>query len=353
MKSIAYFSVIGYHRGARQRAQHICRTFVKNGWNAAFIEPGLHNPPYFSDHIYVCSPIISPKRRLPSMQISLSEAGDVVEWIMAQEGPVTLYVGCLYWIDLVRKLKGLRDDITIVYDILDSFWDFSDLSAYRNELMSVHMQLLQLADHVLYTSSAMKDMLHGREAHHVRNACWFEQFDIPLNKESPPVVGYAGTIADWFDVEGAMKVVDAGLNLELVGTCSIKLPQKLLDCHIGTVNWDGLAKVMSRWSCGTIMHKMNTLTDRADHTKLYEHMALGIPIVAYPSTSSKYIVNDIVKTNAKDVDLLTLTTDYVPSILYQIEDDSDGKIARRKEWAKKNTWDDRYKQISEIILSTK
>lgn len=349
MRSLLYLSIIGYHRGARQRAQHICKAFVDHDWNVAFVEPGIHNQAYHSDGLYVCSPTVSPKSRLPHMNVSKEEAKDVIDWFVKQEGPVIIYTGCLYWINVIKMLKSIRKDVIVIYDMLDSFWNFSDLAPYKDQLINVHKEILELADHVLYISSAMKDLLHDTPAHHVRNACWFENYDIPLEKEDPPIVGYAGTIADWFDVESAVEIVKAGIRLELLGTCSINLPDELEKCYRGTVQWHGLPDIMKRWSCGLIIHKMNDLTNTADHTKMYEHMAMGLPIVAYPSDSSKYILDNMIEHNPANSDLITLTLDYVSGIKKQLMLDSDDAIIRRKEWALHNTWNERYNQIMNII----
>ncbi|MEO8849332.1 MAG: polysaccharide pyruvyl transferase family protein [Casimicrobiaceae bacterium] len=119
------------------------------------------------------------------------------------------------------------------------------------------------------------------------------QFPVPpgmsaITARGKPIVGYFGALASWFDFDLLAAVAKHRPDLEFV------LIGQDYDATPDAVNWQSLPNVhrlgvvpyedLPRWACwfdvGMIPFKVNAITESTSPLKLFEYMALGLPVVA-------------------------------------------------------------------------
>lgn len=111
----------------------------------------------------------------------------------------------------------------------------------------------------------------------------------PIPEEHPEapgrkVLGYAGTIAAWFDWEWvcALACSRPKDEIRLIGPIFERPTQKLPDNIrlLPPCSHDMVLKAMMDFDAGLIPFKKNKLTDSVDPIKYYEYMALAVPVLS-------------------------------------------------------------------------
>jgi glycosyltransferase involved in cell wall biosynthesis len=156
-------------------------------------------------------------------------------------------------------------------------------------------------NNVIFTSPELKKItgIKHKNFYYVRNACEFKYFnDIYINKRfcknkrlAKDVIGYYGAISDWFDVELVEMLVKTFDNYDfhLVGNvfCNNKEKTKRIKSLnrfknvtlFGEVPYGELAKYVSKFKVGIIPFLKNDLIKCTNPVKLYEMLAVGLPVV--------------------------------------------------------------------------
>ena len=102
--------------------------------------------------------------------------------------------------------------------------------------------------------------------------------------DKPTVLGYVGTIGEWFDWSWLIALAEANpsMCIRLIGPVYVDPPKTLLSniellpaCDHGAA-----IESMQKFSVGLIPFKNNELTASVDPIKYYEYRALGLPIVS-------------------------------------------------------------------------
>lgn len=340
MKTFLFLGINCYP-GTKHRLHHICRCFKEDGWRVLFIQPVEMEGFVKYDGIYTASVVESPFTKMGRGALRSDYSWEHIKNWIGVGSELVIWIQSPIWLPFVEILKSYYKGIKVIYDINDYFWGFRVLSPYRDVLEPMHNQFIQLSDHVVGSSKYLIDSIPNSIL--IKNACWFEEWGVPLTPEKPPIVGYCGTISDWFDTELALEIVKAGYRLELVGALHSPLAEKLESYYLGESNYRELPPILQRWSCGLILHQHNQLTDGADCIKTYEYHAMGLPVIGQPTVSNLY--------QQKDGSLIRVADSktFILAIAEELVSDSPERYILRKKWAKKNTWKCRFQQIKEML----
>jgi len=113
----------------------------------------------------------------------------------------------------------------------------------------------------------------------------------PPERGPRPCIGYLGAIAPWFDFDIVERLARArpGWDVSLVGPVMQGVDDRVsrllaLDnvSHSGAVPHESVPDVLHTFSVGIIPFRRDALTRGVNPNKMYEYLAMGLPVVATP-----------------------------------------------------------------------
>ncbi len=176
-----------------------------------------------------------------------------------------------------------------MYDCMDDFDAFSDVPpvAIKDEAL-----LRREADLVFVSSAALerKAAPDARKVVVLPNAADFDHFgaprSLPPGEDSRAVIGYFGSIKDWFDF-GLLESLARNLpncRFKIIGRVEVELPLSLKNLpnveFPGESPYDRLPQELAGFAVALIPFVHNRLTAATNPVKLYEYFSAGIPVVA-------------------------------------------------------------------------
>lgn len=174
------------------------------------------------------------------------------------------------------------------YDAMDDYPQFySGLS--RAAFVRREQALVKQVTHMSVSSSGLKSKWSGirEDIQLVPNALMPDLFlpvESRFEKNTPSVMGYLGTIAQWFDWEWIISLAKSfpASTVKLIGPCYASVPENLPNNIqiLPACNHAQAIGAMREFDVGLIPFKQNQLTASVDPIKFYEYRALGIPVVA-------------------------------------------------------------------------
>lgn len=267
--------------------------------------------------------------------------------------------------DIVQANR--KSNNVIVYDCMDDFASFPNIMSDKKKLayfISAENTLINSADHVICSSDYLADVISKRSK--TKNNINIVNNAIAIPNKSTSEIGtlpefiqdklfkleglsdilmYVGTIADWFDYNAMLKVLDMypSLNLILIGPneSSINLNHPRVHC-LGSIPRDYIFHFMNRAKALVMPFIVNELIKSVNPVKLYEYIYTGKPIYA-PLYGETMKFSHFVKLY-KDTDhFIAMVGEMIGGKLpnYSLED--------AEKFVESNTWDNRMKQIYDII----
>jgi len=279
---------------------------------------------------------------------SIIEINDQLSQATSEPESYILMVQVPYWNGVSRILRS-KLDAKQIYDVMDNFLEFDDLRIYTDILGPYHQVLLKDSI-VLYTASTMlndKYLDGAASLIHIPNAVDIELWDVL--RHIGESIGYFGVLAGWTDISLLSKLGQY-FRTEIIAPHPGK--QENIPTHTVYLDRKDGAELVgfaSRWSCGLIPFKHLPITHHTNPVKLYEMMAIGLPIVSRETQEIRNIANtmpDEIQPQLVDSDNSQLWTYAISAAIAQ---DSEEKTELRKVWARENTWTQRAKTIQEII----
>lgn len=183
----------------------------------------------------------------------------------------------------------LKNDL-VVYDCLDDFASFPGVPG--GIISCLDRRLSQAADIVFATANKLFEMKStlNQNCHLIPNGVDCELFSqhgggletiFSLGK---PVIGYIGVISDWLDFE-LIRVLATNrphYSFVFVGPLKTRLPPNLPDnVHfLGQYPYEQIPAVIRSFDVGIIPFLINPLTTSTNPVKVYEYLAIGIPVVS-------------------------------------------------------------------------
>ncbi|WP_244885993.1 glycosyl transferase [Pseudomonas marginalis] len=190
--------------------------------------------------------------------------------------------------ELALQLLAQFPDSGAIYDAMDDFPAFYQ-GISRRSMERRQEQLVRRVSRVLVSSTALHDKLKGMtgDLELARNACDiqslapFESLDLGVKQQ---VLGYVGTIGQWFDWDLVIALARAnpGNQVRLIGPLFTTMPGALpenIELCPEHAHADAIA-AMAAFSVGLIPFKLSRLTASVDPIKYYEYRALGLPVIS-------------------------------------------------------------------------
>lgn len=325
--------------GGGQRAAQIARTLVDHGNQVTYIY-AIHSME--KSHVQVNS-------NMPNFRTSHISKFCVKRFseklydklIVLVEVPHPLFLPTL------KKLRQLAT--TIVYERIDPWETQLGKPWYQK---NVEEKIWQLADILTATAVSLQEYMiqqTGRSVHLIPNAYNSELFNRnkiyqrPIDLPPGPVIGYVGALwATWFDIDLICQVANKYPNCSVVMIGDYrnqfvgKTPKNVY--FLGLKAQSDLPAYLSHFQVGLIPFKVNKLTFGVNPLKVYEYLAMGVPVVStfLPEVKSipGVLLGDSWQTFVEKVGL---------ALQEKI------KFDEINHWLKKNTWKSRVEKLINLI----
>lgn len=185
----------------------------------------------------------------------------------------------------------LMDHIRVRQSFFDAMDDFPAFYAgiSRRALLKRELAIVSRVARLLTSSTALMQRwrCYRKDAVLALNGCdpdAFSPVGTPEGRFDANVLGYIGTIGEWFDWEIVFRLARAKprMNIHVIGPVVAALPDgiprnvKLL----GPCRNDEAIAAMGKFSIGLIPFKQNRLTASVDPIKYYEYRAMGLPVIS-------------------------------------------------------------------------
>jgi glycosyltransferase involved in cell wall biosynthesis len=270
-----------------------------------------------------------------------------------------LYSYQAYHYDIIKQATM----VALVYDVLDD--PSIHNSASYNEK---HQKMLERADIIITSSELLyqqyKQSFLEKRVSYIPNAVHMPDFSLQPNTPKPKdfpcyasyTIGYFGAIAEWFDYDLLDLVCKRNLDKQivLIGPCregflETELIQALVksNCnlfYLGVKPHQELALYGKYFDVALIPFIDNDITRHCSPVKLFEYMALGLPIVTTNIPECRKYTSALVAQDREE-------------FLLQIE--KAGKIPKEsmyfqtmRQEAEANTWDARAQAVMKVVHET-
>lgn len=191
---------------------------------------------------------------------------------------------------LALNVLKLFPQIVSYYDAMDDFPAFySGLS--RLSMASVERAVSDRAGGVLASSRSLveKFVAYGKKVSPALNACNLSSLpsvECCLKKKfkMPAVVGYVGTIGQWFDWQLVLTLArqNPAVIFRLIGPLHTLPPQDIpanIEVLPARPHAEAI-RAMLDFSAGLIPFQLSELTSSVDPIKYYEYRAMGLPVIS-------------------------------------------------------------------------
>jgi GT2 family glycosyltransferase/glycosyltransferase involved in cell wall biosynthesis len=356
----------------RQRPQQLAEALARRGrrvFYGAIRGPGEPDAPTGAAPGVLLLPIAGVRREDPADRRlegpALEEASASIARARDDYGlfETALLVQTPYWTPLTRRLAE-RFGWKIVYDCLDAHAGFP--SNRPGVFAGAEEELAAAADLVVATSEPLRARLQkwnagARLLPNAADAALFSGVPDPPPRGAGLTVGYVGAVDEWFDGELFVELarLRPDWRFEIVG--GLEGGRSAFAGRLPNVTLHGerphaeLPALRARFDVEIIPFRLSELTHGVDPVKLYEAAAAGRPVVATPLEALKpHARAGVVRTAATPGDFLR-------AIEVSAAEGPDG-AARRRAFARENTWDrrgealdawirDLYPRVSVVVVT--
>lgn len=250
------------------------------------------------------------------------------------------------WCPLVLELKKLFG-YKIIFDVLDDFTAFPNIN--KNKLLDEE-NLIKQSDLVISTSNLLfqKTKKFTNKTLLLPNAGEFEHFNQLgptnfLNNYGKPIIGYFGSIAEWFDVKLVEYIAKERPHWTFIFIghtygSDIRNLEELSNVHfLGERPYWQLPKYLQSFDVCLIPFKITTLIKSTHPVKIYEYLSSGKPVVTTNLLELSSMSDLCYIANNKEDFLTKLDAAVV---------ENDKKITKKRiKFASQNTWQNRFETL--------
>jgi len=283
-----------------QRPQHLARALARAGHPVLYVDGFLRSRLLPSRHILHCQGGLHVLRmRVPGRPDPYREPLDrrtavrMADTILAglrHEKPLMVLVQLPFWAELGRELAR-RLAVPLVYDRIDLHVGFPGVPAGRIE--SVEALLIRESDLVCATAGLLAE--RPREVSPrvllLPNGVDLAAFPGPAAVQEQAAgalqVGYVGALSPWFDVEAVAAAARAlpAWRFRLAGRVEdpdvAALAAQLPNLEtVGEIPFTEVPRFLASLAVALVPFRDLPLTRAVDPVKLYEALAMGLPVVA-------------------------------------------------------------------------
>jgi glycosyltransferase involved in cell wall biosynthesis len=256
--------------------------------------------------------------------------------------------------DQWQLVRTLPSNVPLVYDVMDDFTLFLQ-PWQRPRYDAMHRRMLARARYVT-TSSHVLQSRHrslGYRLDYVGNGargslvhrCAEAAPDPALAALPCPRLGYVGMISRWLDVEALWALANAFPrgSVVLIGPRDVPLPRLPSNVHwLGPVRQERLPAILRTFDLGLIPFVPGSAIDAVNPVKLYEYLAAGLPVLASDFAE--------MRTHADQAALYRYPDEAVALTRRLLaQGPTPSQVRRRQEYALENTWEEKAKQLQELI----
>lgn len=245
----------------------------------------------------------------------------------------------------------------IIYDCMDDYLEFAEHQRDLCKHKQLEKQLVCNSKLIFTSSGTLKERIQSRysntannEIYVVNNAIsqkWLDKRDdyfnirSTINENNNYVIGYVGTISDWFDFDLLEYILSRNEKVEfkLIGPITVKKIIHPRITYVGAVSHDSLLSYIKDVDAFIMPFVVNRLIEAVDPVKIYEYILFNKPVfcIRYPEVKKfeeyVYLYGD------KDEALEKINK--VMKGLHETKESLD--------YLKDNTWDERVSEIKKII----
>ncbi len=263
-------------------------------------------------------------------------------------------------------LPGCCGEKLVVYHVVDEYTGYDAGSANpavvrRLEVLrGMERSLLRRADLVFVVSERLyrSKAPHNPNTFLVPNGVDFEAFSAALGSPEPPDIsgiprpriGYVGVLNEKIDLELLRLVAEARprWHLVIVGPVMVRRGREKVDTLASLPNVHVLGhrpaqevpRYMLALDVGLMPYRLNLWTENISPLKLYEYLAAGLPIVSTAIPAVADFANEVVVSDVSG---------FVGAIESARALRSPEDTERRREIARRHTWEDRVEELSRRI----
>ncbi len=265
------------------------------------------------------------------------------EWAI---GAAISFVQLPFWYPITAAARD-RLAWPIVYDCMDHHAGFA---TNRPEMLEQEAELRREAALVVTSSALLESEArkHNGNVLLLRNACDFEHFaGKSPERAGPPVIGYYGAIAEWFDSDLVADLAQRrpDWRFVLVGStfsADLERLSKLPNVDlVGEVPYGQVPMWLSRFDVAILPFRRTPLTEATNPVKAYEILAAGKPLVSVPLPEMARL--------APLIRLASTPEDFEKEILMELGLRDWKKDRERRAFAARNTWAARFETLAPAV----
>jgi glycosyltransferase involved in cell wall biosynthesis len=257
---------------------------------------------------------------------------------------------------------GKLNELLVHYEIADDRLGFTKVPRWIKTNIDF---LIEKADLVTVASQYLYDKLIEKRRHNiflVGNGVEVEHFkkareDIEIPKDicnvKKPILGYVGTIGEWFDFQLIEIVLNKFPNISIVIVGPI-FPEQEMEINrlkksyhnfyaLGKKSYNLLPNFIRAFDACIIPFKINELTRGVNPNKLYEYLAAGKPVISTALPEVKKYDGTVYVAENYDEFL-----SYINKALTSTHD-----LEKFFKIANENTWEEKAKEMVKIIQTEK
>jgi glycosyltransferase involved in cell wall biosynthesis len=283
-----------------QRPQHLARALARAGHPVLYVDGFLRSRLLPSRHLLLCQGGLHVLRmrvpgrpdpyREPLDRRTAARMADTILAGLQHEKPFMVLVQLPFWAELGRELaRRLR--VPLVYDRIDLHVGFPGVPASRIE--SAEALLIRESDLVCATAGLLAERPRqvSPRVLLLPNGVDLAAFPTPaLVREETAgelCVGYVGALGPWFDLEAvaAAAVAFPEWRFRLAGQVEdldiAELAARLPNLEtVGEIPFTDVPQFLASLAVALVPFRDLPLTRAVDPVKLYEALAMGLPVVA-------------------------------------------------------------------------
>jgi hypothetical protein len=251
------------------------------------------------------------------------------------------------WLPIIEAMR--RQDVKVIYELIDE-WDSALGQNWYNR--EVELQMVQLATALTATAPILKSRLEEltrRPVCLLPNAVNLHMFNwrktYPMPIDLPPsdrVITYIGALyGNWFDWDLLVDIARALPQVSVVvigdyrGQCPVTLPNLYF---LGLKPQSNLPAYLAYSTVGIIPWKVNDITQATSPLKLYEYLAMHVPVVV-PDLLPLQGIPSVYRSNDRETFLLNI----------QVAMDTHFDSAIADEFITQNSWEARVNQLIQLL----
>ena len=166
------------------------------------------------------------------------------------------------------------------------------------------------------------------------------------------IVGFFGSFATWVDASVFNLLLDAKVNVDVIGPHSHPQFNTLLRHprfkYYGVLPHKQLVTIAHTWKCGLIPFIESNLTKCVDPVKFYEYNAMGLPVVATELAEIQLIAACMPIEAAPMLVPARHPVSFYRAVKKMMEEDSPEKRQARRLWASQHSW---YSRVHTMLKS--